>query len=37
MSDWIEDPFKSIIGGTGIILLAVTALSLGISLLSSIV
>ncbi len=37
MSEWIENPFKSIIGGTAIIFLAVTALSLGISLLSSIV
>lgn len=36
MSDWIEDPFKAVIGGTIIIALAVAALALGISALSSV-
>ena len=37
MADWIQDPFKSVIGGTLIVGFAVLALSMGISLLSSIV
>ena len=37
MSDWIENPFKSIIGGTAIIFLAVGALTMGIAVLGSIV
>jgi hypothetical protein len=37
MSDWIEDPFKAVIGGTIIIALAVAALTMGIATLSSIV
>ncbi len=37
MSDWIEDPFKAVIAGTIIIALAVAALTMGISTLSSIV
>lgn len=37
MSDWIQDPFKSVIGGTIIVAFAVTALSAGITLLGTIV
>ena len=37
MSEWIEDPFKSIIGGTIIIGLAVATLTLAISLINSLV
>ena len=37
MSEWIEDPFKAVIGGTIIIAVAVMALSGGMSLLSAIV
>lgn len=36
MSDWIEDPFKAVIGGTIIVALAVVALTMGISALSSV-
>lgn len=36
MSDWIEDPFKAVIGGTIIIALAVAALTMGISTLNSV-
>lgn len=36
MKEWIEDPFKAVIGGTIIIVLAVTALSAGISTLTAI-
>ena len=36
MSDWIEDPFKAVIGGTIIIALAVVALTMGISTLSTV-
>ena len=37
MSEWIEDPFKAVIGGTIIIVLAVAALVTGISTLGSLV
>ena len=37
MSEWIEDPFKAVIGGTVIIAFAVTALTAGISLVGAIV
>ncbi len=37
MSEWIQDPFKSVIAGTAIIFVAVGSLTLGMSFLSSIV
>ena len=37
MSEWLENPFKAVIGGTGLIVLVVGALMAGISLLGAIV